>query len=84
METAVKRGRPVVADSARQQRLTARAERAAAGFSTGRGRPVNTESARQKRLAERAAKTAAGIVIKRGAPKKLVTVTSEGVVQVAL
>ena len=66
-----KRGRPVVAGSARQTRLEARAQRAAQGLSIGRGRPANGESARQKKLAERAAKIAAGVEIKRGAPKKV-------------
>jgi hypothetical protein len=68
-----KRGRPVVAGSARQTRLDARAQRAAQGLSTGRGRPANQTSARQAKLAEKAAKIAAGIEIKRGAPKKMAT-----------
>ena len=46
-----KRGRPVVAGSARQSRLDARAQRAAQGLSTGRGRPANQTSARQAKLA---------------------------------
>lgn len=65
-----KRGRPVVAGSARQARLDARAQRAAQGLSIGRGRPSNPDSARQAKLAEKAAKLAAGVEIKRGAPKK--------------
>jgi hypothetical protein len=65
-----KRGRPVVAGSARQVRLDARAQRAAQGLSTGRGRPASQTSARQAKLAAKAAKIAAGIEIKRGAPKK--------------
>jgi hypothetical protein len=65
-----KRGRPVVAGSARQTRLDARAQRAAQGLSTGRGRPASQTSARQAKLAAKAAKIAAGIEIKRGAPKK--------------
>ena len=68
-----KRGRPVVAGSARQTRLDARAQRAAQGLSTGRGRPASQTSARQAKLAEKAAKIAAGIEIKRGAPKKVAT-----------
>ena len=72
-EKTGKRGRPVVAGSARQARLEARAQRAANGGSIGRGRPTNGESARQKKLAERAAKLASGIEIKRGAPKKVAT-----------
>jgi len=74
MSTEVKsaqRGRPVSNTSARQERLAARAARAAAGGSISRGRPANGESARQRKLAERAAKIAAGEVIKRGAPKKV-------------
>jgi hypothetical protein len=66
-----KRGRPVLEGSARQMRLTARAERVANGGSVERGRPTNSSSARQQRLADRAAKIAAGIEIKRGAPKKV-------------
>lgn len=68
-----KRGRPVVAGSARQARLDARAQRAAAGLSIGRGRPANQNSARQAKLAAKQAKIAAGIEIKRGAPKKVKT-----------
>ena len=70
-----KRGRPVVAGSARQARLDARAQRAAAGLSIGRGRPANQNSARQAKLAAKQAKIAAGIEIKRGAPKKIKTET---------
>ena len=68
-----KRGRPVVAGSARQTRLEARAARAAQGLSVGRGRPASQTSARQAKLAAKAAKLAAGIEIKRGAPKKIKT-----------
>jgi len=68
-----KRGRPVVAGSARQTRLEARAARAAQGLSIGRGRPASQTSARQAKLAAKAAKIAAGIEIKRGAPKKTKT-----------
>ena len=68
-----KRGRPVVAGSARQARLDARAQRAAAGLSIGRGRPASATSARQAKLAAKQAKIAAGIEIKRGAPKKIKT-----------
>ena len=68
-----KRGRPVVAGSARQARLDARAQRAAQGLSIGRGRPANQNSARQAKLAAKQAKIAAGIEIKRGAPKKIKT-----------
>lgn len=68
-----KRGRPVVAGSARQTRLEARAARAAQGLSVGRGRPASQTSARQAKLAAKAAKIAAGIEIKRGAPKKVKT-----------
>jgi hypothetical protein len=65
-----KRGRPVVAGSARQTRLDARAQRAAQGLSTGRGRPASQTSARQSKLAAKAAKIAAGETIKRGRPAK--------------
>jgi hypothetical protein len=70
-ETTVKRGRPLLEGSARQMRLTARAERVANGGSVERGRPTNSSSARQQRLADRQAKIAAGIEVKRGAPKKM-------------
>lgn len=69
-EFVAQRGRPVVADSERQKRLAARAERAAAnGGEVKRGRPANPTSARQAKIAEKLAKMAAGEVIKRGRPK---------------
>jgi len=64
-----KRGRPVLEGSARQAKLTARAERIAAGGSVGRGRPSNPTSARQARLAARATRLASGIEVKAGRPK---------------
>lgn len=63
------KGRPVVAGSARQARLAARAERAANGGSISRGRPVNPTSARAVKMAQKAARLAAGEVIKPGRPK---------------
>jgi len=63
------KGRPVVANSARQARLVARAARVAAGGTVSKGRPSNPESKRQARLAEKAARIAAGEVIKAGRPK---------------
>lgn len=67
-ETA-KRGRPVVANSARQAKLAARAERIANGGSIGRGRPSNPNSARQAKIAAQEARKAAGVEIKVGRPK---------------
>lgn len=60
-----KPGRPVVPNSARQQRLAARAEKG----EIKRGRPVIEGSARQQRLAKIKAKMEAGIPIKPGRPK---------------
>ena len=59
------KGRPVVADSARQARLAARAARVANGGEVKRGRPSNPNSARQARLAARVN----GVSVKRGRPK---------------
>lgn len=67
--TTAKRGRPVVANSARQAKLAAREAKVAAGGSIERGRPANPNSKRQARLAAQAARKAAGIEIKVGRPK---------------
>jgi len=67
--TVVKKGRPVVEGSARQQRLAKQAEKVANGGELRRGRPTVAGSARQQRLEERAAKLAAGEAVKRGRPK---------------
>jgi hypothetical protein len=64
-----KRGRPVIENSARQAKLTARAERVANGGSVERGRPANPNSKRQARLAAQEARKAAGVEIKVGRPK---------------
>ena len=64
-----KRGRPVVANSARQTKLAARAERVANGGTVERGRPANPNSKRQARLAAQEARKAAGVEIKVGRPK---------------
>ena len=64
-----KRGRPVIENSARQAKLTARAERVANGGSVERGRPSNPNSKRQARLAAQEARKAAGVEIKVGRPK---------------
>jgi hypothetical protein len=66
---STKRGRPVVAGSARQTKLSVRAAKVAAGGSIERGRPSNPESKRQARLAAQAARVAAGVEIKVGRPK---------------
>jgi hypothetical protein len=55
-----KRGRPVVANSARQTKLAVRAERMENGGSIERGRPSNPNSKRQMRLAAQEARKAAG------------------------
>lgn len=68
-KTTGKRGRPVIANSARQAKLAARAARVAAGGSVERGRPSNPTSKRQARLAAQAARKAAGVEIKVGRPK---------------
>lgn len=68
-ETIVKRGRPVVENSARQSRLAKRAERLANGGELKKGRPSNPNSARQAKLAAKAAALANGMAIKRGRPK---------------
>jgi hypothetical protein len=73
---AKRRGRPVVENSVRQQRLALRAERIAEGY-IGRGRPVNTNSVRQQKFSEREAKIALGIEIKRGRPKMVKQETVE-------
>jgi len=67
--STAKRGRPVVGTSARQAKLTARAERVAAGGSIERGRPANPTSKRQARIAAQEARKAAGVEIKVGRPK---------------
>jgi hypothetical protein len=64
-----KRGRPVVGTSARQAKLTARAERVAAGGTVERGRPANPNSKRQARIAAQEARKASGVEIKVGRPK---------------
>jgi hypothetical protein len=64
-----KRGRPVLETSARQAKLTARAERVAAGGSIERGRPANPTSKRQARIAAQEARKASGVEIKVGRPK---------------
>ena len=60
-------GRPVVAGSARQQRMEARQKLIDAGLMR-KGRPVVTDSPRQQKLAKIAAKIAAGIAPKPGRP----------------
>ena len=74
--TNVKRGRPVVENSARQVKLAARAAKLANGETISRGRPANPNSQRQARLAVRAAREAQGIEVKVGRPKT-VKVTEE-------
>jgi hypothetical protein len=73
-EVTKSKGRPVIENSARQQRLAARAARVAAGGEVRKGRPSNPNSARQQRLANRVD----GVAVKRGRPKmeKAVEVTA--------
>jgi len=71
-----KRGRPVVENSARQAKLTARAERIANGGSVGRGRPSNPNSARQAKITAQEARKASGIEVKVGRPKTVKTETA--------
>ena len=75
---SAKRGRPVVANSARQAKLLARAERVANGGTVERGRPANPNSKRQlelaaktegRRLAALDGKTVTG-EIKKGRPTR--------------
>lgn len=66
VETA-KLGRPVNPNSVRQQKITERENKRAAG-ELKRGRPVVAESKRQQTLAAREAKRASGAPVKRGRP----------------
>ena len=75
-----RRGRPAIENSIRQQKIAARAERAAQGISISRGRPSLGDSKRQAKLAERAAKIAAGISVKAGRPAGSKKVKAEPVV----
>lgn len=63
-------GRPVVADSKRQQELAARAERIANGDQIKRGRPASTTSKRYLKMQEQAERIARGEKIGPGRPKK--------------
>ena len=65
----IKTGRPVNANSKRQQRLAELNAKIEAGVTIQRGRPVSTDSERQKRIAELEAKRANG-ELRRGRPKK--------------
>ena len=69
----VKRGRPVLPTSKRQERLTSRLSKIEAGLPIQKGRPVNSNSARQTKIQERTAKTIAGYTITRGRPKSTTT-----------
>ena len=56
----IKTGRPVNANSKRQQRLAELNAKIEAGVTIQRGRPISTDSERQKRIAELEAKRASG------------------------
>ena len=64
----LKRGRPVVAGSKRQQVLEARAAKLSEGYEPRRGRPVNAESKRQQVLMARATKVNEGGELRKGRP----------------
>jgi hypothetical protein len=70
VEAKAQRGRPVLKDSARQQKLAAIEAKLAAGIEVKRGRPSNPNSERQARLAAREARKAAGYTIAPGRPSK--------------
>lgn len=57
----LKRGRPAVAGSKRQEVLAARAVKIAAGGTLSKGRPVNMNSKRQQALAAKAAVKATAV-----------------------
>lgn len=57
----LKRGRPAVAGSKRQEVLAARAAKIAAGGTLSKGRPVNMNSKRQQALAAKAAVKVAAV-----------------------
>ena len=57
----LKRGRPAVAGSKRQEVLAARAAKIAAGGTLSKGRPVNMNSKRQQALAAKAAVKATAV-----------------------
>ena len=67
-EKVERRGRPVVAGCARQQRLASYEAKREEGLEVKRGRPVDTNSERYKRLEAIRLKKEAGEVIKRGRP----------------
>ena len=70
-----KPGRPVVAGSARQQKLQERLEK---GNDGKLGRPVVEGSARQQKIAEMVEKIKSGVEIKRGRPKGTTNGSSTG------
>jgi len=53
----LKRGRPVIEGSKRQEVLAKRAEKVSNGIALAKGRPVNPNSKRQIELAKKASKT---------------------------
>ena len=72
-----KRGRPVIANSARQTKLSKWEAKLANGETISRGRPSNPVSNRQMRLATQAVRKSAGLDIKVGRPKKESTLIVE-------
>jgi DNA polymerase II large subunit len=64
----LRKGRPIVEGSKRQQTLEARAAKISEVGELKRGRPVNGESKRQQVLAARAAKLSEGGELKKGRP----------------
>lgn len=53
----LKRGRPIIAESKRQEVLKKRSEKISNGIALAKGRPVNPNSKRQIELAKKASKT---------------------------
>jgi hypothetical protein len=74
----LKKGRPIVEDSARQKRIAELAAKKENG-DLKKGRPINTESKRQQRIAELNAKAEVnGGVIPKGRPKQIKSEPSIG------
>ena len=82
-KTSAKRGRPIVADSKRQEVLAARNNKREQGIEIKRGRPITSLSKRQATLAARDSKREQGIEIKRGRPKNTTVNTGQQAHQIS-
>jgi len=82
-KTSAKRGRPIVADSKRQEVLAARNSKREQGIEIKRGRPIILLSKRQATLAARDSKREQGIEIKRGRPKNTTVNTGQPAHQIS-